>query len=86
MSDPAAVRLLDRWMPDYDVHEVHSTRVRARPLDIHRVLFEVTADEVWLFRALMTVRGLGARMRALEAPFDPEHGAYGHGDSHDHDH
>jgi hypothetical protein len=60
MSDPAAVRLLDRWMPDYDVHEVHSTRVRARPLDIHRVLFEVTADEVWLFRALMTVRGLGA--------------------------
>jgi urease accessory protein len=32
------------------------------------------------------LRGLGARMRALEAPFDPEHGAYGHGDSHDHDH
>ena len=61
MSDPDAVRLLDRWMPDYDVHEVHSTRVRARPLDIHRVLFEVTADEVWLFRALMTVCGLGAR-------------------------
>jgi urease accessory protein UreE len=25
-------------------------------------------------------------MHALEAPFDPEHGAYGHGDSHDHDH
>ena len=32
------------------------------------------------------LRGLGARMHALEAPFDPEHGAYGHGDSHDHDH
>ena len=32
------------------------------------------------------LRGLGARMSALEAPFDPEHGAYGHGDSHDHDH
>ena len=61
MSAPAAVRLLDRWMPDYDVHEVHSTRIRARPLDIHRVLFQVTADEVWLLRALMTVRGLGAR-------------------------
>jgi len=61
MSDPAAVRLLDRWMPDYDVHEVHSTRVRAHPLDIYRVLFEVTADEVWLLRALLTVRGLGAR-------------------------
>jgi urease accessory protein len=32
------------------------------------------------------LRGLGARMSALEAPFDPEHGAYGHGEHHDHDH
>jgi len=52
---------LDRFLPDYDVHEVHSIRVRAQPLAIHRALFEVTANEVWLFRALMTVRGLGAR-------------------------
>jgi urease accessory protein len=32
------------------------------------------------------LRGLGARMSALEAPFDPEHAAYGHGEHHDHDH
>jgi urease accessory protein len=34
------------------------------------------------------LRGLGARMSALDAPFDPEHGAYGHGGHHgqDHDH
>jgi urease accessory protein len=32
------------------------------------------------------LRGLGARMSALNAPFDPEHGAYGHGDDHGHDH
>jgi urease accessory protein len=32
------------------------------------------------------LRGLGARMSALEAPFDPEHGAYGHANHHDHDH
>ena len=32
------------------------------------------------------LRGLGARMSPLEAPFDPEHGAYGHGEHHDHDH
>ena len=32
------------------------------------------------------LRGLGARMSELEAPFDPEHGAYGHGEHHDHDH
>ena len=52
---------LDRFLPDYDVHEVHSIRVRAQPLAIHRALFEVTANEVWLFRALMAVRGLAAR-------------------------
>ena len=32
------------------------------------------------------LRGLGARMSELEAPFDPEHGAYEHGEHNDHDH
>jgi urease accessory protein len=34
------------------------------------------------------LRGLGARLSALDAPFDPEHGAYDqhHGHHHDHDH
>jgi urease accessory protein len=32
------------------------------------------------------LRGLGARLTAIEAPFDPEHGAYGHANNHDHDH
>jgi urease accessory protein len=31
------------------------------------------------------LRGLGARLTSLEAPFDPEHGAYGHAQQHDHD-
>jgi urease accessory protein len=32
------------------------------------------------------LRGLGARLTPLEAPFDPEPGAYGHGHDHDHGH
>ena len=28
------------------------------------------------------LRGLGAVLRPVEAPFDPEHGAYDHGDHH----
>jgi urease accessory protein len=35
------------------------------------------------------LRGLGAELVPVEAPFDPEHGAYGqhaHGHAHDHDH
>jgi urease accessory protein len=31
------------------------------------------------------LRGLGARLTSLEAPFDPEHGAYGHAQQHHHD-
>src|SRR5215470_16418629 len=30
------------------------------------------------------LRGLGARLTSIEAPFDPEHGAYGHQHHHDH--
>jgi len=58
---PASGSLLDRFLPAYDVHEVHSTRVRAQPMEIHRALSEVSSNEIWLFRALMAVRGLGAR-------------------------
>jgi urease accessory protein len=32
------------------------------------------------------LEGLGARLIALEAPFDPEGGAYGHGRTHGHGH
>jgi urease accessory protein len=31
------------------------------------------------------LRGLGARLTSIEAPFEPEHGAYGHGQRHHHD-
>jgi urease accessory protein len=31
------------------------------------------------------LRGLGAQLKPIEAPFDPERGAYGHG-RHDHEH
>ena len=30
------------------------------------------------------LRGLGAQLSPIEAPFDPEHGAYGHEHHHDH--
>jgi urease accessory protein len=32
------------------------------------------------------LRGLGARLTPIEAPFDPEQGAYTHGHQHHHDH
>jgi urease accessory protein len=32
------------------------------------------------------LRGLGARLSSIEAPFEPEHGAYGHGHGENHGH
>jgi urease accessory protein len=32
------------------------------------------------------LRGLGARLSSIEAPFEPEHGAYGHGHDENHGH
>jgi hypothetical protein len=59
---------LDRSLPSYDAHEVHSILVRGTPEAIHRALFEVTAGEVWLFRTLMTLRGLRRPGAAVERP------------------
>jgi hypothetical protein len=58
MRPPPPATHLDRLMPWWDVHEVHSIRIRATPTHIHRALFEVTPAEIPLFRTLLTLRGL----------------------------
>jgi urease accessory protein len=49
---------------------------------------QVVADKLRIRRDHVLedmLRGLGARLTPIEAPFDPEHGAYAHGHHH-HDH
>jgi hypothetical protein len=43
----------------YQFREHHSRRVRATPERIHRAIWEVTADEIFLFRALTWIRRFG---------------------------
>ncbi len=43
----------------YQFRERHSRRVHATPERIHRAIWEVTADEIFLFRALIWIRGFG---------------------------
>ncbi len=50
---------LDRVTPSYQFHEVHSTIVRAAPERVYRAIKEVTAGEIFLFRALTWLRRLG---------------------------
>ena len=50
---------LDRVVPAFQFREFHSTTVRATPERTHRAIEEVTAGEIFLFRALTWLRRLG---------------------------
>jgi hypothetical protein len=51
---------LDEFLPDYDVNEVHSTRVAASPDAVMAALRSLTARDVPLLVALMALRSLPA--------------------------
>ena len=54
---------LDEFLPDYDVNEVHSTRVAASPDAVMAAVRSLTAREVPLLVALMAVRSLPSLLR-----------------------
>lgn len=80
MAVPAPLRhatgttQLDRILPDYQFSELHETSVRASPAAIHRAIWQVTAGEIRLFRALTWIRSprLSAHRKPtiLSAPTD----------------
>ena len=51
---------LDEFLPDYDVNEVHSTRIAARPADVLAATHALTSREVRLATVLMALRALPA--------------------------
>jgi hypothetical protein len=63
-STPAApaTDLLDEVLPRYEAREVHGIFVAAPAGDVYRALEGLTLDELPLFRALMGVRALPARL------------------------
>jgi hypothetical protein len=54
---------LDEFLPDYDVNEIHSTRIAAPPDAVMAAVRSLTAREVPVLVALMAVRTLPARLR-----------------------
>jgi hypothetical protein len=61
---------LDEFLPDYDVNEVHSTRVAASPDAVLAAARALTSRDVPLARALMAVRTLPARLRGRRRSVD----------------
>ena len=61
--------LLDRAIPEYQFHEVHSTLVRAEGGRVFDAIRSVSPDELPLFRLLMGVRGLPGAMWRRSSPW-----------------
>jgi hypothetical protein len=59
---------LDEFLPDFDVNEVHSTRVAAPPEAVLAAARAVTSREVPLLVVLMALRRLPAAIRRRRSP------------------
>jgi len=59
---------LDEFLPEYDVNEIHSTRVAARPEAVLAAARAVSSREVPLLLALMALRRLPALVARRRSP------------------
>jgi hypothetical protein len=66
---------LDRAMPSWQFHEVHTIRIAAPPDAVYRSIHSVTADEILFFRTLTWIRsphfGRSDGRSILQPPSDP---------------
>lgn len=68
-----APALIDEVLPRYQAREVHEIFVEAPQPDVYRALEALTLRELPLFRALMGVRALPARLaRSVSRPAGPK--------------
>ena len=97
LDDGAIVRIVGAPEPLVDVAaaDAHELARLAWHIGNRHIDVQIVGDRLRIRRDHVIedmLRGLGARLSPLEAPFDPEHGAYehhhghGHGHHHDHDH
>ncbi len=59
---------LDEYLPNYHVSEFHATQIHGSAADVFAALKAVTAEEVFLFRTLMAMRALPARLLRKTRP------------------
>jgi hypothetical protein len=54
---------IDRFLAEYNFHEIHRTRVHASPEAVYRAALEVTPDEIRWLKPLMAIRQFPASLR-----------------------
>jgi urease accessory protein len=92
LDDGAMVRIVGRPEPLIEIAatDAHELARLAWHIGNRHVDVQIVGDRLRIRRDHVIedmLRGLGARLSPIEAPFDPEHGAYQHDhDRHRHDH
>jgi urease accessory protein len=94
LDDGGIVRIVGRPEPLIEIAATggHELARLAWHIGNRHVEVQIVGDRLRIRRDHVIedmLRGLGARLSPIEAPFDPEHGAYGEhapGHAHDHDH
>ena len=54
---------IDRFLPSYNFHERHSTRIHASPEAVYRATLAVTPDEIRWLKPLLAIRQFPASLR-----------------------
>jgi urease accessory protein len=89
LDDGAVVRVTGRPEPLIEIAAANARELARLAWHIgnRHVDVEIVGDRLRMRRDHVIedmLRGLGARLAPIEAPFDPEHGAYDHHHGHDH--
>lgn len=89
LDDGAIVRIVGRPEPLVEVvaATAHELARLAWHIGNRHIDVQIAGDRLRIRRDHVIedmLRGLGARLSMIEAPFDPEHGAYHHGHNHSH--
>jgi urease accessory protein len=89
LDDGAIVRVAGRPEPLVEVAaaNAHELARLAWHIGNRHMDLQIVGDRLRIRRDHVIedmLRGLGARLSPIDAPFDPEHGAYGHHHGHDH--
>jgi urease accessory protein len=91
LDDGAIVRIVGRPEPLVEIAaaDAHELARLAWHIGNRHIDVQIAGDRLRIRRDHVIeemLRGLGARLSVLDAPFDPEHGAYDHRHGHGHDH
>lgn len=66
-NDSFRMKLINKYLPDYDFHETHAVLVNAAPETCYRETLDLDLSRSWVIKALFRLRGLPVSAQKLSA-------------------